>query len=49
MGESRPCPEFVPPAAGIKYGGYCGRCSYSRRAHEMWDQWTAEAEKAVAK
>lgn len=38
-----PCEEFVPPPDG-KFSAYCHRCNYSKKAHEMWPQWTAEAE-----
>lgn len=41
-----PCQEFVPPPDG-KFAAYCNRCSYSKKAHEMWDQWTAEVEEDV--
>jgi hypothetical protein len=42
MDNSRPCASFVPPKDGL-YPAYCDQCGYSKKAHEMWDQWEAEA------
>lgn len=39
--ESRPCSEFDPPRPGESYPAFCRRCHFSRRAHELWDIWTA--------
>lgn len=39
-----PCSEFVDVKPGESYPAYCRRCSFSRAAHEHWDEWTEAAQ-----
>lgn len=34
---TRPCPTFVTPTGS--YPAYCAACHFSRRAHDLWDEW----------
>jgi hypothetical protein len=43
---SRPCKKFKTPTKAQGYGAFCGRCHYSRLAHQHWDEWEAQDNQA---